>query len=322
MERYLPFLATTASSAPFIGLFGTVWGIMTAFQGIGQQGSANLAVVAPGISEALIATAAGLGAAIPAVMGYNFFVNRVKHWATEMEGFTLDLLNALRAPGAEDGAGAQRWRIKVDTPDRQAAAATASAATLSEINIIPLVDVILVLLLIFMLTAPLMYRGIDVNLPKSSGKPTAVEERMVLTVTKEQTIYLNDKPVALARGSSRRCATCSRTAGQDALPQGRPGAAVRPRGRDHGPGAPRRDREARHGDGADARPMSSTMAARRYPIGPLPDPGLDDRVRRCARRRLPVAAIGFSAVAHVVFFGGSWSPWSMWGGWRPRRYRS
>jgi biopolymer transport protein TolQ len=93
MERYLPFLATTASSAPFIGLFGTVWGIMTSFQNIGAQGSANLAVVAPGISEALIATAAGLGAAIPAVMGYNYYVNRVKYWASEMEGFTLDLLN-------------------------------------------------------------------------------------------------------------------------------------------------------------------------------------------------------------------------------------
>jgi biopolymer transport protein TolQ len=93
MERYLPFLATTASSAPFIGLFGTVWGIMTSFQSIGAQGSANLAVVAPGISEALIATAAGLGAAIPAVMGYNFFVNRVKRWAVEMEGFSLELLN-------------------------------------------------------------------------------------------------------------------------------------------------------------------------------------------------------------------------------------
>jgi len=98
MERYLPFLATTASAAPFIGLFGTVWGVMSAFHGIGQQGSASLAVVAPGISEALIATAAGLGAAIPAVMGYNFFVNRVKHWAAEMEGFTLDLLNLLSRP--------------------------------------------------------------------------------------------------------------------------------------------------------------------------------------------------------------------------------
>jgi len=70
--------------------------------------------------------------------------------------------------------------------------------TLAEINIIPLVDVTLVLLLIFMLTAPLMYRGIDVNLPKTAGKPTAVEERMVLTLTKEQTVYLNDKPLSLA----------------------------------------------------------------------------------------------------------------------------
>lgn len=93
LERYLPFLATTASVTPFIGLFGTVWGVMAAFHGIGQQGSASLAVVAPGISEALIATAAGLGAAIPAVIGYNLYLNRVKHWAAEMEGFTLDLLN-------------------------------------------------------------------------------------------------------------------------------------------------------------------------------------------------------------------------------------
>lgn len=98
MERYLPFLATTASAAPFIGLFGTVWGVMSAFHGIGQQGSASLAVVAPGISEALIATAAGLGAAIPAVMGYNFFINRVKHWAAEMDGFSLDLLNVFARP--------------------------------------------------------------------------------------------------------------------------------------------------------------------------------------------------------------------------------
>jgi biopolymer transport protein TolQ len=98
LERYLPFLATTASSAPFIGLFGTVWGIMAAFHGIGKQGSASLAVVAPGISEALIATAAGLGAAIPAVIAYNYFVNRVKHWATEMDGFRMDVLNLLTRP--------------------------------------------------------------------------------------------------------------------------------------------------------------------------------------------------------------------------------
>jgi biopolymer transport protein TolR len=69
-------------------------------------------------------------------------------------------------------------------------------SSLAEINIIPLVDVVLVLLLIFMLTAPMMYRGIDVNLPRASAKPTAVEERMVLTVTKDRVIYLNDKRIA------------------------------------------------------------------------------------------------------------------------------
>ena len=93
MERYLSFLATTASSGPFIGLFGTVWGIMTSFHSIGTQGSASLAVVAPGIAEALIATAAGLGAAIPAVIGYNYFVGKVRHWATEMDNFSLELVN-------------------------------------------------------------------------------------------------------------------------------------------------------------------------------------------------------------------------------------
>src|SRR6266513_2674529 len=68
---------------------------------------------------------------------------------------------------------------------------------LAEINIIPFVDVVLVLLLIFMLTAPMMYRGIDVNLPKSSGKPTAIEERLVLTVTRERGFFLNDRPIAV-----------------------------------------------------------------------------------------------------------------------------
>jgi biopolymer transport protein TolQ len=93
MERYLPFLATTASAGPFIGLLGTVIGIMSSFQAIGTQGSASLAVVAPGISGALVATAAGLAAAIPAVIGYNYFVGRVRHWTTEMDNFALELAN-------------------------------------------------------------------------------------------------------------------------------------------------------------------------------------------------------------------------------------
>ena len=93
LERRVPFLATTASITPFIGLFGTVWGIIVAFQEIGIQGSSSLAVVAPGIAEALIATAAGLFAAIPAVYFYNHFTNRVKHFSAEMDDFSLEFLN-------------------------------------------------------------------------------------------------------------------------------------------------------------------------------------------------------------------------------------
>ena len=93
LEKRIPFLATTASVAPFIGLFGTVVGIMMAFQGIGQTGSTNLGVVAPGIADALVATAAGLVAAIPAVVAYNHLSNRVKLFASEMDDFAMEFLN-------------------------------------------------------------------------------------------------------------------------------------------------------------------------------------------------------------------------------------
>jgi biopolymer transport protein TolQ len=91
--RALPFLATTGSSTPFIGLFGTVWGIMVSFNDIGTHGSASLAVVAPGISEALVATAAGLAVAIPAVIFYNFFSNKLSDVESEMANFSADFLN-------------------------------------------------------------------------------------------------------------------------------------------------------------------------------------------------------------------------------------
>ncbi|MGV8073604.1 MAG: protein TolQ [Syntrophobacteraceae bacterium] len=96
LEHFLPLLATTGSTAPFIGLFGTVWGIMTSFQEIGLRGAANLAVVAPGISEALIATAMGLAAAIPAVIAYNQFSNRIRMLENEMSHFSADFLNMLK----------------------------------------------------------------------------------------------------------------------------------------------------------------------------------------------------------------------------------
>jgi len=92
LEKYLNFLATTGSTAPFIGLFGTVWGIMNAFHGIGSAGSASLAVVAPGIAEALIATAVGLAAAIPAVIAYNYYLSMSRKMILEMEDFSEDLL--------------------------------------------------------------------------------------------------------------------------------------------------------------------------------------------------------------------------------------
>jgi len=96
LERYISFLATTGSTAPFIGLFGTVWGIMDSFRHIGVKGAASIAVVAPGISEALIATAIGLFAAIPAVVAYNYFVNKIRVIVKEVEGFTDDYVADLR----------------------------------------------------------------------------------------------------------------------------------------------------------------------------------------------------------------------------------
>jgi len=93
LEKRVPFLATTASITPFIGLFGTVVGIMVAFTRIGAEGSTSLAVVAPGIAEALIATAAGLFAAVPAVYFYNSFTGRVKDFASQMDDFALEFLN-------------------------------------------------------------------------------------------------------------------------------------------------------------------------------------------------------------------------------------
>jgi biopolymer transport protein TolQ len=92
LEFRVPFLATTASITPYIGLFGTVWGIMMSFQNIGAQGSTSLGVVAPGIAEALVATAAGLFAAIPAVYFYNDITSRVKKFAAEMDDFSMEFL--------------------------------------------------------------------------------------------------------------------------------------------------------------------------------------------------------------------------------------
>jgi biopolymer transport protein TolQ len=101
LERRLPWLAITAATTPFIGLFGTVWGIIDAFHGLGTAGAATLRAVAPGISEALVTTAAGLFAAIPALIAYNLFGNHVREFGKRMDDFSLEMLNAVERAGAE-----------------------------------------------------------------------------------------------------------------------------------------------------------------------------------------------------------------------------
>lgn len=100
LEHSVSWLATVASSAPFVGLFGTVWGIMNSFQNIGATGNASLASVAPGISEALIATAIGLFAAIPAAIAYNYLNGKIRGQAMALDTFNQDLLNMLQREGA------------------------------------------------------------------------------------------------------------------------------------------------------------------------------------------------------------------------------
>jgi biopolymer transport protein TolQ len=95
LERRIPWLAITASVTPFIGLFGTVWGIIDAFHGLGTAGAATLRAVAPGISEALITTAAGLFAAIPAVIAYNIFLSQIREFGSRMDDFSLEMMNTV-----------------------------------------------------------------------------------------------------------------------------------------------------------------------------------------------------------------------------------
>ncbi|HUK57437.1 MAG TPA: MotA/TolQ/ExbB proton channel family protein [Nitrospiria bacterium] len=112
LESYLSFLATTGNVSPFIGLFGTVLGIISAFQGISRQGTASITAVAPGVSEALVATAAGLLAAIPAVVAYNYYVSRIRVMASDMETFSAEFLSLVEervvSPGAQSRAAAAK----------------------------------------------------------------------------------------------------------------------------------------------------------------------------------------------------------------------
>ncbi len=105
LEAYLPFLATTGNITPFIGLLGTVLGIIDSFREIGLQGTASIAAVAPGVAEALVATAAGLFTAIPAVIAYNYYLARIRRMAFRLETFSVDLLNSVHIQRKQAGVG-------------------------------------------------------------------------------------------------------------------------------------------------------------------------------------------------------------------------
>ena len=164
LESRLPFLATLGSAAPFIGLFGTVWGIMRSFNAIAAANNTSLAVVAPGIAEALFATAMGLAAAIPAVVAYNKFTVELGRFAGRMQG----LIGRSGALARRARPGRERWRVLLP-PSGEAGDGEDRYQPLAEINVTPMVDVMLVLLVIFMVTAPLLTVGVPLNLPKTSA---------------------------------------------------------------------------------------------------------------------------------------------------------
>ena len=159
MERGMNFLASIGSVSPFVGLLGTVWGIMSSFQSIAESKNTSLAVVAPGIAEALFATALGLAAAIPAVVAYNKFAGDLERFGARLETFAQEFstlrhvsLTKVSCNGAS-----------VNRPVR-----SARHGSMGEINVTPFVDVMLVLLIVFMVTAPLLTVG---RICRNRGRP-------------------------------------------------------------------------------------------------------------------------------------------------------
>jgi biopolymer transport protein TolQ len=189
IEHNLAFLATVSNTSPYVGLFGTVWGIMSAFYSLGSMASATIAVVAPHISEALIATAMGLFAAIPAGIFFNRYANQVNRLEVRYDTFSEELSSILQR-----NAGARR------PPPAHGARGRAMSRQkhrlMSEINVVPYIDVMLVLLIIFMITAPLLTQGITVDLPKAPAEALDPEllkdnEPVVLSIDKEGSFFLN-----------------------------------------------------------------------------------------------------------------------------------
>ena len=176
INKGFTFLATVGSTAPFIGLFGTVWGIMNSFQSIAISRNTSLAIVAPGIAEALFATALGLLAAIPATIAYNKFNNDTLNYSQKLENFSKKIFNNYLI---------MAFKFK-----------RSSKEPMSEINVTPFVDVMLVLLIIFMVTAPLLTVGVQVDLPESSADSLPEEqEPLTLTINSKGEIFIQESKV-------------------------------------------------------------------------------------------------------------------------------
>jgi biopolymer transport protein ExbB len=182
----LAFLATVGSTAPFIGLFGTVWGIYHALTAIGIAGQASIDKVAGPVGEALIMTAIGLAVAVPAVLGYNWLIRRNKAAMDQVRGFGADL-HAVLLSAAKTPPGRNAMAMSVGQGSGE------EDEVVSTINTTPLVDVMLVLLIIFLITIPVVTTSVPVTLPKERNEIRETKpENIVLSVDAKGAIYWND----------------------------------------------------------------------------------------------------------------------------------
>jgi biopolymer transport protein TolQ len=198
LERRLLVLATVGSAGPFIGLFGTVWGIMTSFQSIAASKNTSLAIVAPGIAEALFATAIGLVAAIPATIFYNKFVSEVNKQAARLEGFADEFAAILSRQIDERGGGVSMAVAGGAHAGVFGKRRHRRSPVMAEINVTPMVDVMLVLLIIFMVSAPLLTVGVPIDLPQTQAKSLDQDkEPMAVSVNEKGQVFLQNSEVKL-----------------------------------------------------------------------------------------------------------------------------
>ena len=194
LESQMILLASAVSGAPFLGLLGTVWGVMDTFGDVAAAGSANLTAMAPGVSAALITTVTGLLVAIPAMFGYNFLVTSIRAMTVDMDNFAAELSSEMAHRYVDHGS---RPLPEIDPMRRYSQ--KHSFSTLSEINVTPLLDLAFVLLIIFIITTPLMDKSTGLILPSSKAAADAVNpsDEQTVTIDKDAVVALNTQPVSL-----------------------------------------------------------------------------------------------------------------------------